>query len=221
MPDSNARHANRYGDSWRADGDPHGHFYALHRQGHAHTVCRIPNAVPDNGLRHQLPDRFTTRTNEHAGPAVLPLDDQRYADTYTDRYTARHAHTVPAGRVPCALSDTTTRYPVAHEYPGWAYQDACPDSHALPRVDHRDANAHHPHHATDFHAVPAGRMPNADAQALSGRRLLPALPNTSGDIHTDRSEYARRPDEDVRTNANALLCDAHPAARSRRGRTGW
>ena len=117
------------------------------------------------------------------------------------------------------MPNTGPGAPTANEPARRADQDGPADGYTV--RGNGNSYSSHPHGAADFHAVPAGRMPNADAQALSARRLLPALPNTSGDIHTDRSEYARRPDEDVRTNANALLCDAHPAARSRRGRTGW
>ena len=65
--------------------------------------------------------------------------------------------------MPDTVSNANSRHSDSDEYSRRTDQDTSAHAHALPRVDHRDANAHHAHHATDFHAVPAGRMPNADA----------------------------------------------------------
>ncbi|MCH8161930.1 MAG: hypothetical protein IIB88_08545 [Chloroflexi bacterium] len=75
MPDSDPRHTYRDEHARRVDQDVYADKYALYREGHAHAVRRLADAVSDDRLRPRLPHGPATRADEYAGPAGLRLHD--------------------------------------------------------------------------------------------------------------------------------------------------
>ena len=68
--------------------------------------------------------------------------------------------------------------------------------------------------------MPAGWMSNSYTYPVPARGLLPAMPDTSSDTHTNGPEHARRSDENDSAFADALLRDAHTTGPSGRDCAG-